>query len=80
MGLYVKTLNSALGPVQMNCFVFDDTCDSRNIDKYITSDNKCCGGKKNMLRRYRVTKLEWMQVLLSIGCPLDIWAEKGKKS
>ena len=71
MGVYVKTLNNATGPVQMNYFIFDCTCDSKNIDKYIMSDNAVGRKKKDILRRYRVTQLEWMQVLLWIGCPLE---------
>jgi len=39
MGVYVKTLNNALGPIEMNYFVFNGTCDSKNIDKYIMSHN-----------------------------------------
>ena len=71
MGVYVKTLNNATGPVLMNYFVFDGTCDSKNIDKYIMSDNAVGRKKKDILRRYRVTQLEWMQVLLWIGCLLE---------
>ena len=52
MGVYVKTLNNATGPVQMNYFIFDCTCDSKNIDKYIMSDNAVGRKKKDILRRY----------------------------
>lgn len=66
MGVYVNTLNNALGPVQMNYFVFDGTCDSRNIDKYVTSDNKCCGGKKKHVKEIQSDK-----VGMDAGAALD---------
>ena len=69
MGVYVKTLNNALGPIEMNCFVFNGTCDSKNIDKYIMLHNKCCGGRGE--GRKHVQEIQSDKVGMDTGAALD---------
>ena len=71
MGVYVKTLNNALGPIEMNYFVFNGTCDSKNMDKYIMSHNKCCGGVGLGGGGKHVQEIQSDKVGMDAGAALD---------